>query len=55
MKDNKLEILEECIISNLNRFSINEALREYDLNIDDLEAYMNAAAAGLKQRQQAVG
>ena len=49
---NKQDRIEECIIHNLMRFNIHEALREYDLTLSDLEVYMRAAAAGVWQRQQ---
>lgn len=50
--EDRFDKIEECIIHNLMRFNIHEALREYDLTLSDLGDYMSAAAAGFKQRQQ---
>lgn len=44
LQQEKIDRIEDCIINALNRFGIHEALAEYGLSIEDLEAYMQAVS-----------
>lgn len=44
LKQEKIDRIEDCIITALNRFNIHEALAEFGLTVEDLEEYMQAVS-----------
>lgn len=47
LNQDKVEKLMDCIISNLSRFSLKDALAEYNLTVADLMEFLNFADSAL--------